>query len=164
MASEKISKARAGYQFHPDIQYTCQSCVMLKDLGKNGYGCAWFGPNDPVDAKTGGCNYFSHGAGFAIPWMALFTKEELGYLESPNGFSCKRCEHIDIEDKDCEKVDRNSAGDTPGEINPGGCCNIWEADRKRAAMPTEKLLTYIAAASKSDRDKSVDEFRVVHGG
>jgi len=161
---ELVSKARACYQFHPDTEYTCKSCVMLKNLGRNGHGCAYFGPSDPVSADSGGCNYFAHGAGFNIPWLNLFTKEELGYMENRQGFSCKRCEYIDLQGHACEKVDAKSAGDTPGEIHPGGCCNFWDADPKRAKMPTDKLLVFIAAAQKPEREQSVDEFRIAHGG
>ena len=140
--SGKIGKAEAGYQYHPDTEYRCEECVMIKDRD-GGKGCAWFGPTVPISASSGSCNYFAHTHDLTrpeIPWIGLFTKAELGYLENAEGFSCKRCEELIVLRNDCKKVDRNSEGDTPGEISPYGCCNFWEADRKRAQLTTPELV------------------------
>ena len=145
----KISKAEAGYQFHPDSEYVCGSCVLLKDLPQKKNGCAWFGPAVKVSATSGACNYFSHGHPgdqmFDVPWFSLFTPIELGYLENKPGFGCKRCEHADLLRHDCSEVDKDSPGDTPGEIHPGGCCNLWEADKKRGKMSRDDLEAYLEA-------------------
>ena len=110
---------------------------------KTGSACAWFGPTVPISGEKGSCNYFAHAHPEQkpdVPWLSLFTKEQLGYLENAEGFSCKRCEEFLFPRHDCEKVDKNSPGDTPGEINPDGCCDFWEADRKRAKMDQEQLI------------------------
>jgi hypothetical protein len=143
-----IAKASACYQYHPDTEYRCQECAMLKKLDGR-HGCAWFGPTESVKPSAGSCNYFAHAHPETfhtdVPWLSLFTKEELGYVENPNGFSCKRCEEFLPHASDCKKVDRNSEGDTPGEINPNGCCNLWEADRKRAGKTTPELVKLLGA-------------------
>lgn len=141
----KITKAEAGYQFHPDTEYRCRECVMSKEL-KDGHGCAWFGPSEKISPDKGSCNYFAHAHPDyhpEIPWLGLFTKEQLGYLENSQGFSCKRCHELLFPKHECKKVDRKSPGDTPGEINPNGCCDFWEADKKRATMSTPELVKLI---------------------
>jgi hypothetical protein len=146
-SSGKLSKTEACYQYHPDIQYRCGDCIMLKPR-KGGEGCAWFGASVPVSGVSGSCNYFAHAHPEQkpdVPWLSLFTKEQLGYTENPEGFSCKRCEELLFPRHDCKKVDRNSPGDTPGEISPDGCCNLWEPDRKRAKMESEELVKLMGA-------------------
>jgi hypothetical protein len=145
-SSGKISKAEAGYQYHPDIQYRCSDCVMMKPA-KKGSACCWFGPSVPISPETGSCNYFAHAHPEQkpdVPWLSLFTKEQLGYLENAQGFSCKRCEEFIFPRHECKKVDRNSEGDTPGEISPDGCCDFWQADRRRAKMTNEELVQLMA--------------------
>lgn len=161
MAFLKLTKSEAGYQFHPDVEYTCSDCVMHKDLPKGGGGCAWFGPSDPISLESGSCNYFAHAHDRKpeLPWLALFTPVQLGYLENRQGFSCKRCVHIDLRQEDCERVEKDSNGDTPGEIDPMGCCNLWKPDRKRAALATPKLLDLIASLQKSAGKMAPDEYR-----
>jgi hypothetical protein len=137
--SGKISKAAALYIFRPDTQYTCGDCPMLK----NGDKCAWLGPTVTVSAKTGTCGYFAHGKPLSeIPWLPLFTKEELGYAENAQGFSCKRCEEF-VRPADCQKVHKDSPGDTPGQINLNACCALWNPDPKRAKMTNEQLFVIL---------------------
>lgn len=161
----KTSKAEAGYQYRPETQYRCGECVMLKPAGKGketASGCAWFGAGTEVSREQGSCIYFAHGAPDhpEIPWLGLFTKEELGYVENRTGFSCKRCEYFDIEKRDCRKpVDKDSPGDTPGEIHPNACCDFWEPDPKRSKLDTEKLMRLIALAEVPDSKLSIDEYR-----
>jgi hypothetical protein len=140
----KIAKQAAGYIYRPETEYVCGQCVALKPLSVSGSktGCAWFGANEPVSDTSGTCIFFAHAAPYQLPWLGLFTKIELGYTENAAGFSCKRCEHFDLKG-DCSKVDKDSPGDTPGLISANACCNIWEADKKRAKMDRERLLRII---------------------
>ena len=154
----KILKSSAGYIYRPGTEYTCGDCVMLKGTD-HGHGCAYFGPGSSVDAERGSCNYFAHGSGEEIPWLGIFTKEELGYLENSRGFSCKRCEHFAVLKEDCETVQKNSTGDTPGIISPNACCDFWEGDKKRARMTTAALNEMMARMSKSIGQVSGEEYR-----
>ncbi len=148
----KVSKAEAGYISRPGSEFLCGGCVMLKELGKGGFGCAWFGPAETVSATSGSCNWFAQGdhAKLAIPWLGLYTKTELGYAENKGGFGCRRCEYIAIPERMCRKVDENSAGDTPGEISPTtGCCGLWDGDKKRKKMTTPELMQMFAGLNKN---------------
>lgn len=142
----KIPKASAGYQFRPETNYTCGLCVFLKDT-KTGHGCSFFGPSAAVSDKHGSCIYFSHSdsSKLDIPWLSLFTKQELGYEENLYGFTCARCEYFQMPG-DCRKVDRRSPGDTPGEISPHGCCSLWERSGKRGGMSDAELVQILAKA------------------
>ena len=137
----KIPKEAVLYVFRPETQYTCNLCVFYKEEK-----CAHFGPE--ADIKPyGSCGMWVHRdpekSPDNIPWLGLITKEQAGYDENPNGFSCKRCEYY-INNMDCEKVDKDSEGDTQGIIHPNACCNRWEADDKRAKLSTPELMKYLA--------------------
>ena len=142
----KISKSEALYTFHPDSEYVCGSCIFVKEL-KQGAGCAFLGPALQVSESAGGCNAFAHGHPgdnmFDVPWFSLFTPVQLGYEENKPGFSCKRCKHVDIFREDCDEVDRDSEGDTPGIISGDGCCNLWSPDKVRGHMTREEILHWI---------------------
>lgn len=141
-----IPKASALYVFRPETSYTCGECAFLKsDKGK--HGCAFFGPAFSVSPMMGACGYYSHAepGQFEVPWMGIFTPVELGYAENRNGFSCGRCEYFGVGKNDCSKVDRNSPGDTPGEINPRGCCSLWDGDKKRGRLNDEQLEQALSA-------------------
>ncbi|HLG97152.1 MAG TPA: hypothetical protein VKX49_12640 [Bryobacteraceae bacterium] len=126
-------------------------------------GCAFFGPNVEISAQSGGCNAFAHADSgkYEIPWLGLFTKVQLGYAENKPGFSCKRCSHVDLAAEDCERVDKNSEGDTPGLIAANAYCNQWEPDKKRAPLSSEKLLNMISAVKKDAARMSPDEYRTM---
>jgi hypothetical protein len=156
----KISKAEAGYQYRPGVEYRCGECTMTKALPNGRLGCAWYGRSAPVSANAGSCNYFAHGESrIAVPWLGLFNKGQLGYMENPGGFSCKRCEHFSISKLDCERVNRRSPGDTAGRIDPGGCCNLWRPDPKRAPMASPALIRLVAAAHKGKQVQGLDRMR-----
>jgi hypothetical protein len=148
--TKKIPKEAVLYIFRPEVNITCQKCVFIKggDKAKNKDGdkCAVLGPTETISAKTGSCGFYIHGdlgeAG-EVPWIGFITKPEAGYFENKTGFQCKRCEYFDFKLKDCEKVDKDSEGDTPGMIHPDGCCNHWEADDVRAKLPPDKLFNII---------------------
>ena len=131
---EKDSKASVGYMFKPNTQYVCGDC---RDYIPDSLRCVPHGASDtflPLD----GCNIFVPGTPHTdnvFPLGAL-TKGESGFMRSNYGFSCKRCEHFNPEAFDCEEVDKDSPGDTPGMIHPDACCNEWEPDPSRQ-LPTE---------------------------
>lgn len=140
----KLPKSAALYTFHPGEQYTCSSCMMLKEREK-GKGCAWFGPQYAVNEQIGSCGYYAHGdyKKFNIPWIGIFTPIQLGYMENRPGFTCARCDEFKVPN-DCEKVDKDSPGDTPGEISPKACCSIWERSPKRGGLSNEALVQILA--------------------
>ena len=141
----KVSKEAVLYVFRPEGNVTCGMCVFRKDFTK----CAIL--NDAV-ASYGSCGFYIHGdvndANPKMPWIGTVTKEEAGYIENKTGFQCKRCEEWIPNTRDCKKVDKLSAGDTPGEIHPNGCCNAWEADKVRAMLGKIQLDEFIAKHSK----------------
>jgi hypothetical protein len=38
---------------------------------------------------------------------------------------------MSLEKEDCNAVDQDSPGATPGKIHPYGCCALWKKDPKR---------------------------------
>lgn len=114
----KIPKAVALY-IHKSGRYTCNECVFYKEKK-----CALYGPSVAIQ-PYGGCNLWVKGTE-DVPWIGGVTKEETGYMENKEGFSCKRCEEFIAEKKACEKINKNSPGDDPGIIHPDACCNRWE--------------------------------------
>lgn len=146
----KVSKAQALYTYHPEVAYTCESCVFEKDANGKDF-CAFFGPSVEISEANGSCGYYSHGHEGApeVPWLSLFTPQELGYGENRNGFSCKRCVHFGVGKNDCNLVDRKSSGDTPGIISPNACCSLWELDPKRGSMSDKQLVQILAAKPKT---------------
>ncbi len=155
-----ITKADAGYVYRPETQYRCGECIFAKPLDgakivpvkETQAACAFFGPATNISPTKGSCIYYTHGhpEDFDIPWIALFTKDQLGYAENKNGFSCKRCEYFAIQANDCRKpVDKDSEGDTPGLIHPNACCDFQTPDKKRGQMETAALLIMIEKSSSS---------------
>ena len=140
--STKTPKEAVLYVFRPETQYTCEKCIFYKEDDK----CAQFGPATDIKAY-GSCGFWVHKdpkeMTEEMPWIGLITKEQAGYDENKNGFSCKRCEYY--ADLDCEKVNKNSDGDTPGIIHPNACCNRWEADDKRSKMDLPQLMKAISS-------------------
>jgi len=138
MAESKIPKEAVLYIFRPEVNITCGKCVFVKKSQ-----CAVFGPSESISPERGSCGFYIHGdLGEAkeMPWIGFITKVEAGYAENTNGFQCKRCEYFDSPKLDCEKVDKDSDGDTPGVIHPNGCCNRWEADDTRGQMSANQLM------------------------
>jgi hypothetical protein len=144
---DKLDKQQAGYLYRPETRYVCGECVFQKELPGGKSGCAFFGPGETISLTKGSCNYFSHGhrPKPEVPWLGVWTKLELGYDESPHGFSCKRCEEFIVGENACKKVDKDSEGDTPGTISPNGCCSNWEADPRRGKLSDEALVQILAA-------------------
>lgn len=156
----RVTKAQAGYINVPGTDFTCASCCFLKDSGGGAWGCAYFGPAETVSRETGSCNRWAWGPrGSALPWLDNFNKTELGYAENKTGFGCKRCEYFSIAKRDCKKVDKDSAGDTPGSISVDGCCDFQEPDTWRGKLDHVELNELIQLTDKSASRMSADEYR-----
>jgi hypothetical protein len=145
-----IPKDSALYVYRPETNQLCRECAFVKEISKGKSGCAFFGSGTAISPESGSCGYWSHAEPkqFEIPWMGIFTKQELGYAENRGGFGCWRCEYFAVGKNDCSKVDKNSLGDTPGEVNPRGCCSLWDGDDKRSKMTAPQLVQLLASASK----------------
>jgi hypothetical protein len=142
--TKKIPKQVVLYILDQATEYKCGECIYFKTPNR----CSVFGPDAEVKAH-GGCNFYIQGTRMQgeIPWLGHITKEQAGYVENANGFSCKRCEYFDTKAFKCAKVDETSKGDTPGMIHPNACCNHWEADDDRAKLSTSELRTQISVPS-----------------
>lgn len=143
-SSSKTPKQSVLYVLRPETEYTCEKCLFKRDEAKK---CALFAATDNIK-PSGSCGFWIHfnpeKAGSDFAPIGAVTKEEAGYMDSKNGFSCKRCEYFDPNSMDCSKVDKNSDGDTPGEIHPNACCNRFEPDDKRGNMTTDQLIKLFA--------------------
>ncbi len=141
-----IPKQSALYIWRPETSELCGECAFLKKREDGKSGCAFFGSGAEVNPKQGSCGYWSHAhpKQFDIPWMGIFTPEELGYAENKYGFGCWRCEYHAFGKNDCSLVDKDSDGDNPGKIEPRACCSLWEEDKRRAAMTDEALQDALA--------------------
>lgn len=119
----KIPKDAVLYMHKQDTQYRCRECVFAK-AGAN--KCAVYGPSVAI-RPIGSCGMFLKRKGNAeIGFIGGTNKQETGYVENQDGYSCKRCDEFLPDESDCKKVDKDSPGDDTGEIMPGACCNRWE--------------------------------------
>jgi hypothetical protein len=142
-----ITKAQAGYVMFPRTEYNCGDCAAYD---ADDHRCLYLGPTDVV-LPYDGCNYMTKGEpGIIVPSkpeegedadgdsaMSLLTPQQAGFARSSFGFSCKRCANFIDTMYDCQLVDKESLGDTPGMISPDACCNAWLADAHRSLLPTE---------------------------
>jgi hypothetical protein len=118
----KTDKSLVLYLYREGCNYTCDECYFYKNKK-----CALYG--ESVDIKPyGGCNLWQKANGNESDWINSTTKEETDYIENKDGFTCGRCEYFIADQNNCQKVNRNSKGDTPNKILSGGCCNRWEED------------------------------------
>lgn len=135
--SDKIKKQAALYIYRPNTEYTCNKCSHY--ISGQYPRCALFAPNTPIK-PFGTCGLWVELKNNQVgPVINVITKEEAGYEENGVGFSCKRCEYFKVDKNDCEKVDKDSPGDTPKEIIGNACCNLWDKDDVRGNMTTEQL-------------------------
>ena len=138
---DKLDKDDAGYQFKPNTQYECGDCVFyLPDHRK----CQLLSDAESV-LPFDGCTYFVKGVPETLGTERLYALNSLeaDYSRSNFGFSCKRCVHFIMESWDCEGVNKDTPGDTPGMIHPDACCNLQEPDPVRGQLPTEAVRTLI---------------------
>lgn len=141
-----ISKSAAGYQMVPNTEYTCGDCVAYDPADA---ACLYMSSAVRV-MPMDGSNYFIKGAPETIgPRMGmiggdfdgdsalgLLSIDQIGFARSSFGFGCKRCEYFIPDLMDCQKVDKDSKGDTPGLIHPGACCNLHSMSEFRN-LPAE---------------------------
>jgi hypothetical protein len=119
-----IKKERAGYVYSPGSDYTCGECAFYE----SGKCLLYKKPGNDVETY-GSCILWQPDVkGVEIPQIGTTNKKDTGYEENKPGFSCKRCEYFLYEEMDCKKVDKNSAGATPGQIRSGACCNFWDKE------------------------------------
>ena len=133
-AATLADKAAVAYVFAPGTSVLCQECAFITLDGKcTDYG----GAERDVSPSTGSCNDWQDLRRGRIVGNGFRTKQQTAYTENAVGFGCRRCGHMDYASQDCNAVDKNSPGPTPGRIDPYGCCNLWGKDAKRGSL-TEK--------------------------
>lgn len=129
-----IKKSQAGYLHLSGTQYECGDCIFYLDKMSR---CALIMDEEKV-VTYDGCNYFVKGnVANLIQIQPTLNVDEVGYVRSYFGFSCKRCEYFNPEGWSCKIVDKDSSGDDSEMIHPDGCCNGWEADSERGQLPTD---------------------------
>jgi hypothetical protein len=145
------------------MNFVCEECTAIKANGA-GFACAYFGAHEPISPSTGSCNYYSPGprGTEAMPFLGNFTKQELGYVENATGFGCRRCEYWAMAKRDCSKIDKNSAGDTPGEISKDACCSQQQTDSWRGKLDARELSDLIRLTDIRAAHLTADEYRRLH--
>lgn len=119
----KIPKEVVLYIHKRDTSYKCKDCIFARDQGNK---CALYGSGVAI-RPYGACGLWIKKKGnIEIPYIGTYNKENTGYAENQDGFSCARCEEFLPDQNDCKKIDKDSPGDDPGSIQPGACCNRWE--------------------------------------
>ena len=119
----KISKEVVLYIHKRDTAYKCKDCLFAREHGNK---CALYGSSVSI-RPYGTCGLFVKQKGHVdIPFIGGYNKENTGYVENMEGFSCARCDEFLPEEQDCKKIDKDSPGDDPGKITSGACCNRWE--------------------------------------
>lgn len=123
----KLSKASVLYLHRIGTHYQCKDCPMFLASTER----CWIHDSSAVIKSYGTCGFFVKGrkpSGLDLEPMGWVSKLESGYEEHPEGTSCARCEYFSAEKADCKKVDRDSPGDDSHKIDPGACCNNFEAE------------------------------------
>ena len=119
----KIPKEVVLYIHKRDTAYKCKDCLFARE---NGNKCALYGSSVSI-RPYGACGLWIKRKGnIDVPFIGTYNKENTGYVENPDGFSCARCDEFIPDAEDCKKIDKDSPGDDPGKILPQGCCNRWE--------------------------------------
>lgn len=155
---DKLDKDDAGYQFKPNTQYECGDCVHYLDQMRK---CILISDAENV-LPFDSCTYFAKGMPGQLGSQRLYciSSVEADYSRSNFGFSCKRCEHFSPEKWDCEAVNKDSEGDTPGMIHPDACCNLQEPDPVRGQLPTEAVRNLIMEAHSAIQEQSASSLDV----
>lgn len=122
----KVAKQGALYVHRVGSNYLCEQCVAYISKRKRCY--LILNSEGEIKPKAT-CGYFVKGKSLPdISPAGNLSKLEAGYIEPPNGVSCKQCEYFSAVKEDCQVVDKNSPGDDPGKIHPDACCANWEED------------------------------------
>lgn len=133
--TSKVTKAAAGYVYRAGTDYRCVECWKFVEPSRR---CLSHGVQDVIAAK-GYCTYWEQGKPVSAgqPRGSL-SKIESGYGELANGTKCRRC--INFDGPYCKRVDEKSPGDTPGRIDPDGCCSLQEPRHGRDKSLSAKAL------------------------
>jgi len=119
----KIRKDVVLYIHRRNTLYRCRDCRLAKAQSTR---CALLGAETPIK-PIGTCGlWVQKKGGSELPFIGGYTKEEIGYIEEPAGYSCGHCDEFIPDQEDCKKVDKDSPGDDPGKIVSEACCNRWE--------------------------------------
>lgn len=123
--SDKLSKSLVLYVLNPPTEYGCQDCSFYSPTQSF---CTFYKPADNKVEKLASCNLWTtnHRGFNYVKGPGTQTKEATGYMESTNGFGCRRCHEFVADTKRCKKVE--------GEISPLACCSGWEADPIRSKI------------------------------
>lgn len=141
----KVPKQAVLYILVPETEYCCEDCAFFTAPEY----CAVFG--DETVKSCGSCGVFMRGEDCGDIDGAPLTKLQAGYAENEPGFSCKRCGNFE-KGNECKVVDKDSEGDTPGEIHPDACCNAWKKG-------VEQLTKDTPENRKALRAMQPDEYR-----
>ena len=132
----KADKASVGYIYAPGTSLLCVECAFVDDRGL----CTDHpGKEQFVNLDTGSCNDWQDARKGPVTGNGSRPWVQVAYTENRGGFGCRRCVHMSLENQDCEAVDKDSPGDTPGRIDPYGCCNLWDPDPQRASWGEERF-------------------------
>lgn len=138
---EKLTKLDAGYIHLSGTNYTCHDCIAWLDHEKR---CAlvW---EQHIATANDTSRYFMKGPpGALLGINAPYTLFDIGFMRTPYGAGCKRCEYFNTEAWKCEKVDENSEGPDPGMIHPDACCDFQQPDTVRSFLDDDELSNLIA--------------------
>ena len=117
----KLPKWAVLYVDKGKKRYTCDECPMfIEDTER----CTIHGKEDVIK-EHGTCGYWVEGPPVSSDKhepMGSVTKEESGYEENEEGFSCKRCNYFAMGQKKCKPVE--------GTIKPNACCAAWKKSSK----------------------------------
>lgn len=119
----KIPKSAVLYIHKKDTNYKCRDCLFQKDQANK---CAIYGSSVSIKPYGGCGEWIKKKGNIDIPYIGGYTKENTGYVENPEGFTCGRCDEFLRDQNDCKKIDKDSPGDDPGSIESAACCNRWE--------------------------------------
>ena len=132
MSQEKLSKQLIRYIYNPNTEYRCEECGFLGKDKK----CTFITPKEADVKSTGSCMEFREGKNGAFLGPGNLTRHEVGYVDTPFGTGCRRCEYFNADYRKCKKVNEEG-GPTPGKIHPRACCDKWDGDKVREKISNE---------------------------
>src|SRR6266566_2786133 len=94
----KIPKSAVLYIHKRNTLYRCRDCVLAKAQANK---CALLGAGASIK-PTGGSGFWIQRKGnIEVPFIGGLTKEEIGYVEEPEGYSCAHCDEYLPDENDC---------------------------------------------------------------
>ncbi|MDE2102398.1 MAG: hypothetical protein KGL39_34445 [Patescibacteria group bacterium] len=121
--SQKIDKSSALYVHFSGEEYDCDECAFwLTDKR-----CVIHRSNFDVRSEDS-CGFMVQGRPdtFAGKPFLNMDPKTTGFTRNIEGGGCRNCIHFGSSTRDCDRVDRGSSGDDPGEIHPDACCALQE--------------------------------------